>query len=122
MLLLTNLGSAVYIPFTSVYISHLSAFKADASATAVVSDPPLPRVVTSPYSETPWKPATITTSLFFNSFKITFSSMEDILAEPWNSSVNIPAFCPVRLIAFTLFFLNDILINEAEIISPVDNN
>ena len=95
---------------------------ADAIATAVVSDPPLPKVVISPYSDTPWNPATITTSLSFNSFNITFLSIDEILAEPCKSSVKIPAFCPVRLIAFTLISLKDILIREADIISPVDNS
>jgi len=50
----------VYTPSTSVYISHLSASKLAANATAVVSDPPLPRVVILRFSSIPWKPATIT--------------------------------------------------------------
>ena len=66
----TILGSAEKIPSTSVYISHLSAFIADAKATADVSEPPLPKVVVSPDSETPWNPATIITSLLSNCSKI----------------------------------------------------
>jgi hypothetical protein len=58
------LGSALYTPFTSVYIWHSFAFRTTASATADVSDPPLPRVVTSKSCVTPWKPATTTTILF----------------------------------------------------------
>ena len=40
-------------------MSHLLAFSPAAIATAVVSDPPLPRVVISPFSLIPWKPAII---------------------------------------------------------------
>ena len=49
----TTLGSDEYTPSTSVYMSHLSAFKLAANATAVVSEPPLPRVVISPISFIP---------------------------------------------------------------------
>src|SRR4029450_11290417 len=42
-------------------ISQTSAPRAAARATAVVSDPPRPSVVTSREVETPWNPATITT-------------------------------------------------------------
>ncbi len=50
-------GSAVKTPGTSVKISQASAPSAAASATAVVSEPPRPRVVTSCVDvETPWKP------------------------------------------------------------------
>ena len=41
------LGSILYTPSTSLYISHFSAFNAAAIATAVVSEPPLPSVVIS---------------------------------------------------------------------------
>ena len=40
----------MYIPFTSVYISHIDAFILAAKATAVVSDPPRPKVVISKFS------------------------------------------------------------------------
>jgi hypothetical protein len=54
-------GSAVNTPATSVKISHASAPSAAARATAVVSEPPRPSVVTSWVDvETPWKPATST--------------------------------------------------------------
>ena len=43
----TTRGSAEKTPSTSVYISHTSASSAAASATAVVSEPPRPSVVTS---------------------------------------------------------------------------
>src|SRR5947208_1062774 len=50
------------MPRTSVKISQACAFRAAASATAVVSDPPRPSVVTSISVPIPWKPATTTTS------------------------------------------------------------
>src|SRR5882672_3422842 len=56
-------GSAVKMPSTSVKISQASALSAAASATAVVSDPPRPRVVMLPWSSIPWKPATTAISL-----------------------------------------------------------
>ena len=59
-------GSVVYTPSTSVKIWHRSAPKAAARATALVSDPPRPRVVTSPTRLIPWKPAT-RTILFLSS-------------------------------------------------------
>ncbi len=43
----TSRGSLVKTPETSVYSSHTSAPSASASATAVVSEPPRPRKVTS---------------------------------------------------------------------------
>ena len=55
-------GSALKTPATSVKISQTSAPSAAASATAVVSEPPRPSVVTSSEPcDTPWKPATSTT-------------------------------------------------------------
>ena len=49
----TILGSVVYTPSTSVQISHSSASRAAAKATAEVSEPPRPKVVISPRSFTP---------------------------------------------------------------------
>lgn len=57
------------MPVTSVYIIHL-AFKTQAKATAVVSEPPLPKVVISPFSLIPWNPATITILSSFKWFNI----------------------------------------------------
>ena len=57
----TTRGSVVNTPVTSVYNSQTSAFSACAKATAVVSDPPLPRKVTSLSVETPWDPPTTAT-------------------------------------------------------------
>ncbi|CSI57252.1 Uncharacterised protein [Vibrio cholerae] len=49
----TMRGSQVYIPSTSVNIWHSSAFSAPANATALVSEPPRPNVVISPFSLMP---------------------------------------------------------------------
>ena len=45
---LTTFGSDENIPSTSVYISQIFDLRATAMATALVSDPPLPRVVILP--------------------------------------------------------------------------
>src|SRR6266851_2939729 len=79
----TILGSAVKMPSTSVKISQLSAFSAAASATAVVSDPPRPRVVTSRSSVTPWKPATTGTLPPLSSSRMRSGLMAWIRAREW---------------------------------------
>ena len=58
----TMRGSVVYTPSTSVRIWHSSAPSTTASATAVVSEPPRPIVVMSPFAARPWKPATTGTT------------------------------------------------------------
>ncbi len=55
-------GSVVYTPSTSVRIWHSSAPSTTASATAVVSEPPRPMVVMSPFAARPWNPATTGTT------------------------------------------------------------
>ena len=50
---LTTLGSEENIPSTSVYISQTFDLRATAIATALVSEPPLPRVVILPSELTP---------------------------------------------------------------------
>ena len=67
---LTILGSPEYTPSTSVKISHLSAFKEQAIATAVVSEPPLPIEVIFPSVFMPWNPARTTTSYLTKYFRI----------------------------------------------------
>jgi hypothetical protein len=58
----TTRGSEVNTPSTSVQISQCPAPRAAASATAVVSEPPRPRVSRSPAASMPWNPATTGTS------------------------------------------------------------
>ena len=76
-------------------------------ATAVVSDPPRPRVVTLPcisYSpsslrseaEVPWKPATSTTFPESSSFSIRSVRTSMMRALVCEVSVTIPAWDPVR--------------------------
>ena len=57
-------GSTVYRHSEVVYISQ-SHPRCAAIPTAVISDPPLPRVVISPSSSIPWKPATTATLPLF---------------------------------------------------------
>ena len=85
------------MPSTSVYISHKSASRAAAIATAVVSEPPLPRVVISPSLLTPWKPAIIIILPWWISSIILEVLISEILAEPWILSVVIPACKPDKL-------------------------
>ena len=49
-------------------------------ATADVSEPPLPRVVTLPYSLKPWKPVTRTIFFSASSFLILTSEIFEIFA------------------------------------------
>jgi hypothetical protein len=58
-----------------VKIRHSSAFIAAAMATAEVSEPPRPRVVTLPPSSTPWKPVMTTTLPAARSARTLASSM-----------------------------------------------
>ena len=60
---------------------------AAAIATAVVSDPPLPKVVTSPPAVTPWNPVIIGIVLSFMVFKILSASTSKIFAFEYESVV-----------------------------------
>ena len=77
----------MYTPSTSVYISHLLAEKAAAKATADVSEPPLPNVVTLFSLEIPWKPEIIATKLLSKDFNIFSVLISLINAFPWTSLV-----------------------------------
>ena len=90
-------GSAVKMPGTSVKISHASAPSAAASATAVVSDPPRPSVVTSCVDvETPWKPATSTILSSSSASWMRWPRTSTIFAFVWLASVTMPACEPVK--------------------------
>ena len=78
-------------PGTSVKISQNSAPSAAARATAVVSEPPRPSVVTSWAVDTPWNPATITMFPFPMASRIRPGLMSMILARPCEVSVMMPA-------------------------------
>ena len=108
-----------YIPSTSVYISHFAP-SAAASATAEVSEPPLPSVATSPFSLTPWNPATITILPSFRCFFIFSPFISSILFFVWCPPVLIPACLPVREIAGYPNDCKAILKRAIVCCSPVD--
>jgi hypothetical protein len=84
-------GSAVKTPSTSVKISQAPP-SAAASATAVVSEPPRPSVVTSCESaETPWNPATSTIFPASSASLMRVARTSAIFALPWTVSVTMPA-------------------------------
>src|SRR5215210_4231192 len=93
-------GSALNTPATSVKISHTSAPSAAATATAVVSEPPRPSVVTSSDSwETPWKPATSTILPSSRPRRMRSALISMMRALVCPLSVTIPAWEPVSEIA-----------------------
>ena len=112
----------MYTPSTSEKIWHSSAFKAAASATAVVSEPPLPKVVISKFLLMPWNPATMTTSFFFNKAFSLFVETLKILALLWVSSVSIPACQPVKAFDFIPNSFNAIDKRETLTCSPEDSS
>ena len=65
-------------------------------ATALVSEPPRPRVVMSSYRLIPWNPATMTIFFLASSFWIRSVRRFLIWEAPWLVSVSIPACQPVR--------------------------
>ena len=94
-------GSALKTPSTSEQISQTSASSAAASATAVVSLPPRPRVVTSFSRETPWYPATMTTLPRSSASRIRTGRTSTMRALLWAPSVMMPLCEPVKLTAST---------------------
>ena len=119
----TMRGSALKTPATSVKISHTSAPSAAARATAVVSDPPRPSVVTSSeLCDTPWKPATSTTfpSSSASRMRCAFTSMMRALV--WPLSVTIPACEPVSEIASKPRSLMTIAARAQVTRSPVESS
>src|SRR3954469_19509200 len=95
------------MPLTSVKIWQRPAPSRAARATAVVSDPPRPRVVISASCGAsaptlwPWNPATITTLPWSISRRTRAGSIPAIRALPYRPSVVIPACAPVSAIAAT---------------------
>lgn len=73
----------------------MSAPMAEATAMAVRSDPPRPRVVISPSSVSPWKPAMMTISSRSRCLRIWSGVMLLILALVWMPLVTMPACAPV---------------------------
>src|SRR5215218_108403 len=79
----------------------MSAPIAAARATAVVSEPPRPSVVTSCAVETPWKPATITTLPSARASLMRPARTSRMRALPCRVSVMMPACDPVNDLAVT---------------------
>ncbi len=92
----TTRGSVVNTPGTSVYSSQASASSAWARATAVVSDPPRPKKVTSLSVDTPWLPPTTGTRPDSTVARIRSGRTRRILALRWVVSVRNPAWLPVK--------------------------
>ena len=92
--LATIRGSLVYTPSTSVKISQRSAPSAAASATAEVSEPPRPSVVTRWSAATPWNPASTATSPRSRQARSPSASMRSMRARPWMPSVRTGACQP----------------------------
>src|SRR3954469_3120963 len=92
------------MPLTSVKIWQRPAPSRAARATAVVSDPPRPRVVISASCGAsaptlwPWNPATMTTLPWSISRRTRAGSIPAIRALPYRPSVGIPACAPVSAI------------------------
>src|SRR6266851_1922496 len=110
------------MPRTSVKISHAWAFSDAASATAVVSEPPRPSVVTSISRPIPWKPATTTTRPAASSRSMRAGVRPRIRAFAWRWSVRIPAWKPSSETAGTPSSVSAIDISGADTPSPVESS
>src|SRR3989440_5322773 len=110
------------MPRTSVKISQACAFRAAASATAVVSDPPRPSVVTSISVPIPWKPATTTTRPSASSRSIRAGVRPTIRALACRRSVWMPAWKPSSDTAGTPSSFSAIDMRGAETPSPVESS
>ncbi len=82
-------------------MSQRSAFIAAAIATADVSDPPRPSVVTRSPAATPWKPGITATSPAARLASSAVVSISAIRAEAWPSEVRIGSCQPSQLRAGT---------------------
>ena len=88
-------------------------------ATAVVSEPPRPRVVISLAVETPWKPATTHTFPSARASRTRSPRTSRIFALPWAVSVMIPTWLPVKLTASMSRSASAMHSSDIEIRSPV---
>src|SRR5215217_6873387 len=103
-------------------MSHTSASIAAASATAVVSEPPRPSVVTSLAVETPWKPATSTIWSSSSAARMRSARTSRIRALVWLVSVTMPACEPVSEIARWPRSLIAMAHSAQDIRSPVESS
>ena len=95
---------------------------AAARATAVVSEPPRPSVVTSREVETPWKPATRTTISSASAWRMRSARTSRMRALVCEVSVTMPACEPVSEIALWPRSLIAIAHSAQEIRSPVESS
>ena len=115
------LGSVVKIPDTSVYISHRFACMAAAIATADVSEPPLPSVVSLPLFSIPWNPETTATLVPCLNASTSFSVLiSSIFAFEWKLSVITGSCQPRQLLEGIPILFNARDKREDDISSPVD--
>jgi len=77
-------------------MSHRSALTAAAKATALVSDPPRPRVAMRPEVVTPWKPAITATSPPSRAAESFSGGMSSMRERPWASSAMIGTCQPIQ--------------------------
>ena len=120
--LVTTRGSAVNTPGTSVKMSHSRAPSAEARAIAVASEPPRPSVVTSPWPDMPWNPATSTIAPCVQRLDDPLGDICRSRALPWASSVTIPACAPVSETARSPRSCTAIAASAQDIISPTDSS
>ena len=106
------------MPSTSVRISQTRALSAAASATAVVSEPPLPSVVISRSSVAPWKPATTGTFPSLSACWMRVGLMSVIRAREWWRLVRMPAWGPLKEIDGTPRPWRHIATSGAVMVSP----
>src|SRR5574342_748654 len=91
-------------------------------ATAVVSEPPRPRVVTSLPGDTPWKPATMTTRPRASSSRTRTGRTSRMRAEVWLPVVMIPDWLPVKLTAGTPMSLSAMERSAMAMRSPAESS
>ena len=101
-------------------MSHRSARIAAAIATAEVSDPPRPSVVTRSPAASPWKPGITATSRLPIDASSPAVSMSPIRAEAWPSEVRIGSCQPSQLRAGTPTACSAIASSPAVTCSPDD--
>src|SRR3954469_6562836 len=100
----------------------MSAPRAAASATAVVSEPPRPSVVTSAAVDTPWKPATSTMWPSSSAARMRSARTSRMRALVCEVSVTIPACEPVSEIALWPRSLMTIAASAHDWRSPVESS
>ncbi|OQC67588.1 MAG: hypothetical protein BWX47_02008 [candidate division Hyd24-12 bacterium ADurb.Bin004] len=115
-------GSADLIASTFLKSTASQAPRAAARARAVVSDPPLPRVVAAPSGPAPWKPATTGMRPTSTRALILEVSMLLISASPETPSVAIPASQPVSDSASRPTRRSSPAMAEAAMISPAQRS